>query len=144
MTEVDRARSASGTASTPRSRDWTLKVRKSSDRVTVEFDYLAELTGRSTPEMQVEWSDEVHIDRVSIEYESPRDVVAVMAGETVRVSSQWSTGGSGVIGRSEISETVVLSVDTREPLSLQVILGRYVSRLRDLITLRVSVMLVPR
>jgi hypothetical protein len=104
------------------------------DSVTLEIDYLAELAGRSTPETRLESADGVHIDRVSIEYEHPRDVIAALPHETVRIASEWQTGGSA-IGQAHIAETVVLSVDVAQPVPLDDLLGRYVGRLRDLVTL---------
>jgi hypothetical protein len=104
------------------------------DRVTLEIDHLAELSGRSLPEPQIEWSDGDRVERIAIEYEHPRDAVAVLARETVRLASEPRADGSASLGRVEISETVVLSVETREPLSLEEIVSRYVSRLRDLTT----------
>jgi antitoxin (DNA-binding transcriptional repressor) of toxin-antitoxin stability system len=104
------------------------------DRLTLEVDHLAELSGRSLPDPELEWSDEVHVERITIEYERPRDVVAVLPHETVRLASESNAGGSVNLGRVEISETVVLSVETREPLPLEEIVSRYVSRLRDLVT----------
>jgi hypothetical protein len=103
------------------------------DRITIELDYLAELSGRSTPEPHIEWSDDRHVERVWIEYEQPREAVAEMARESVRLASEAQFGGG--IGRAEIKETVVLSVDVREPLPLREIVDRYVPRLRDLVTL---------
>jgi ApeA N-terminal domain 1 len=103
------------------------------DRVTVELDYLAELSGRSTLERHIEWTDDRHVERVWIEYEQPREVVADMAHESVRLASEAQFGGG--LGHAEIIETVVFSVDVREPLPLREIVGRYVPRLRDLVTL---------
>lgn len=104
------------------------------DRVTLEVDYLAELSGRSLPEPEIEWSDSDRVERIAIEYEHPRDVVAVLPRETVRLASEPRADGSVNVGRVEISQTVVLSVETREPLPLLEIVSRYVSRLRDLTT----------
>jgi len=72
------------------------------------------------------------VERVSIEYEQPREVVAVMLGETVRLASECNV--KGTLRQAEITETVVLSVDVRKPLSLDEIVERYVPRLRDLVT----------
>jgi ApeA N-terminal domain 1 len=104
------------------------------DRVTLEIDHLAELSGRSLPEPEVEWSDGDRVERIVIEYEHPRDVVAVFPHETVRLASEPKAGGSASLGQVEISQTVVLSVETGEPLPLEEIVSRYVSRLRDLVT----------
>jgi ApeA N-terminal domain 1 len=104
------------------------------DRVMLEVDHLAELSGRSLPEPEIEWSNGWRVERIAIEYEHPRDVVAVLPHETVRLASEAQSGGSVGLGRVEVSETVVLSVETREPLSLDQIVSRYVPRLRDLIT----------
>jgi hypothetical protein len=104
------------------------------DGVTLEIDHLAELSGRSLPDPEVEWSDGDRVERITIEWEHPRDVVAVLPHETVRLASEWFSGGSVNLGRVEIAETVVLSVETREPLPLEGILSQYVSRLRDLTT----------
>jgi hypothetical protein len=101
-------------------------------RVTIEIDHLAELSGRSLPEPRIEWSDGRHVERISIEYEQPREVVAVMPSETVRLASECNA--KGTLGQAEITETVVLSVDVKEPLPLDGIVGRYVPRLRDLVT----------
>lgn len=60
--------------------------------------------------------------------------MAELPHETVRLASESNAGGSVNLGRVEISETVVLSVETREPLPLEEIVSRYVSRLRDLVT----------
>ncbi len=102
------------------------------DRITIEIDHLAELSGRSLPTPQIEWSDDVHVERVSIEYEQPREVVAVMSRETVRLASEFRV--QGAMSRAEITETVVLSVDVRDPLPLDEIVERYVPRLRNLVT----------
>jgi ApeA N-terminal domain 1 len=104
------------------------------DRLTLEVDHLAELSGRSLPEPQIEWSDGVHIERIAIEYEHPRDIIAELPHERVRLASEPTAGGSASLGHVEISETVVLSFDTREPLPLEAIVTRYVPPLRDLIT----------
>ena len=40
------------------------------DRVTLEIDHLAELSGRSLPEPEIECSDG-HVDRIAIEYDAP-------------------------------------------------------------------------
>src|SRR5574341_4252 len=104
------------------------------DRITLEIDHLAELSGRSLPDPQIEWSDGTHVGRIAIEYEQPRAVVAELPHETVRLASEANARGSASLGHVEISETVVLSVDTREPLPLEEIVTRYVPRLRDLVT----------
>jgi Apea-like HEPN/ApeA N-terminal domain 1 len=104
------------------------------DRVTLEIDHLAELSNRSLPEPEIEWSESNRVERIAIEYEQPRDVVAVLPRETVRLASEPRADGSVSLGRVEISQTVVLSVETREPLPLLEIVSRNVSRLRDLTT----------
>ncbi len=104
------------------------------DRLILEVDYVAELAQRSTPTVAVESTDGIRVDRVSIEYEHPQDIVAVLTRETIRLASEWSTGGS-TLGDVRIEETVVLWVETSEPLPLDELLRRYVARLRDLVTL---------
>jgi|GEM_PF-6715409 len=108
------------------------------DRLTMDVDYVAELSGWTHITPRYASSDWERFDFVSIEYEHPSDVVANLRSESIRLASEWSSGGDP-IGRAEIRETVRLVVDSRAPIGLSDLIERYVGPLRDLVTFAAQV-----
>lgn len=103
------------------------------DRVVIELDYLADLSGRGGPSVDVTFGSEV-ADGVVARYELPRDVVASLADRDVRLTSSWATTQPAP-GAITITEDVKFQVDTRAPLALRELLDGNVNQLRNLVVL---------